>query len=474
MGIKRKSLPVLEQIEILDIGAKGKAIARQNDMVIFVANVVPGDIVDIQVTRKKKNYLEGIPVTFHSYSEKRVKEFCEHFGTCGGCKWQNLSYEDQLYYKQKQVFDQLQRIGGLPPEKLKMIHPILPSGKTTNYRNKLEFTFSNKCWLTKEEIESGKTITDQRALGFHIPTMLDKVLDIKKCYLQEDPSNDIRLAIKEYSIKKNLTYYDPRNHEGFLRNLIIRTSLTGEIMVIIIFSHDEKRKREDLLKFVSGEFPQITSLFYIINPKFNDTITDQEVKLFKGKDHIFEQMEDLVFKIGPKSFYQTNSEQAYRLYKVVLEYAQLTGKEMVYDLYTGIGTIAIYLAKSAKRIIGIEQIPEAVEDAKNNCELNKTNNVRFFTGDIKDILTPDFVAKNGLPEVVILDPPRTGIHKKAIVNIKKVNPSRIVYVSCNPATQARDISLLSDLYEVTQIQPVDMFPHTHHVENVVALTKVRP
>lgn len=471
MGIKRKSLPLLEQIEILDIGAGGKAIARQNDMVIFVANVVPGDIVDIRVTRKKKNYLEGIPVTFHFYSEKRVKEFCEHFGTCGGCKWQNLSYEDQLYYKQKQVFDQLQRIGGLPPEKLKMIHPILPSGKTTNYRNKLEFTFSNKCWLTKEEIKSGETITDQRALGFHIPTMFDKVLDIKKCYLQEYPSNEIRLAIKEYSIKNNLSYYNPGKHEGFLRNLIIRTSSTGEVMVIIIFSHEEKRKREDLLKFVSGEFPQITSLFYIINPKFNDTITDQEVKLFEGKDHIFEQMEDLVFKIGPKSFYQTNSEQAYNLYKVVRNYAQLTGKEIVYDLYAGIGTIAIFLAANAKKVIGIEQIPEAVDDAKVNGRLNNIKNVKFYTGDIKDLLTPDFTTKTGSPDVIILDPPRTGIHKKAIENIREANAQRIVYVSCNPSTQARDISLLSDLYEITHIQPVDMFPHTHHVENVVELAK---
>ena len=471
MGIKRKSLPLLEQVEIQDIGAKGKAIAKYNDMVIFVTNVVPGDIVDIQVTRKRKNYLEGIPVTFHSYSEKRVKEFCEHFGTCGGCKWQNLSYEDQLHYKQKQVFDQLQRIGGLPPEKLKTIHPILPSGKTTNYRNKLEFTFSNKCWLTKEEIESGKTITDRRALGFHIPTMFDKVLDIKKCYLQEYPSNDIRLAIKEYSIKNNLSYYDPGKHDGFLRNLIIRTSSTGEVMVIIIFSHEEKRKRKDLLKFVSGEFPQITSLFYIINPKFNDTITDQKVKLFKGKDHILEQMEDLIFKIGPKSFYQTNSEQAYNLYKVVRNYAQLTGKEIVYDLYAGIGTIAIFLAANTKEVIGIEQIPEAVDDAKANGRLNNIKNVKFYTGDIKDLLTPDFTTKAGSPDVIILDPPRAGIHKKAIENIREANAQRIVYVSCNPATQARDISLLSDLYEITQIQPVDMFPHTHHVENVVALAK---
>jgi 23S rRNA (uracil1939-C5)-methyltransferase len=468
---KRKTLPLLEKVEILDIGAEGKAIARHNNMVIFITGVVPGDIVDIRVTRKSKNYLEGVPVTFHHYSEKRVKEFCEHFGTCGGCRWQNLSYKDQLYYKQKQVIDQFQRIGGLQPDKIKLFNPVLPSEKTIYYRNKLEFAFSNKRWLTRGEKKPGETISDHYALGFHVPGRFDKVLNIKKCYLQENPSNEIRLAIKNHALRKNLSFHDPVKHEGFLRNLIIRNSSTGEIMVIMCFLHEEKRKKENVLRFIMETFPQITSLLYVINTKLNDTITNQEIKLYYGKDHITEQIEDLKFRVGPKSFYQTNSEQASRLFKVVRDYAQLTGRETVYDLYTGIGTIAIFLAKNARKVIGIEQIPEAVEDAKYNCELNKIKNIRFLTGDIKDILTPDFVAEYGSPEVVILDPPRTGIHKKAIEKIKKVNPRRIVYVSCNPATQARDISLLLDQYEITNIQPIDMFPHTHHVENVVAMVR---
>ncbi len=468
MGRKKRRNPLLEQVEILDIGAEGKAIAKVNDKVVFVPKVVPGDILDVQVTKTRKKYMEGMPVRFHKYSDMREEPFCAHFAVCGGCKWQNLPYEHQLAYKQKQVYDALERLGKIfPKERL----PIKASEKTRFYRNKLEFTFSNKRWLTKEEIESGKDFDNHNALGFHVPKVWDKVIDIEKCHLQTDPSNAIRNSIKTYANDNELTYFDIREQEGFLRNLIIRTASTGELMVIVVFYHEDKEKREGLLNFLNQQFPEITSLMYIINEKANDSITDQEVAYFAGRDHIWEEMEGLRFKIGPKSFYQTNSEQAYELYKITREFAQLTGDEVVYDLYTGTGTIANFVARKAHEVIGIEYVPEAIADAKINAEENKIENTRFYAGDMKDILTEAFLAENGTPDVIITDPPRAGMHKDVISTLLKANPQRIVYVSCNPATQARDLQLLAEAYETIKIQPVDMFPHTHHVENVALLVR---
>ncbi|MCB2196631.1 MAG: 23S rRNA (uracil(1939)-C(5))-methyltransferase RlmD [Bacteroidetes bacterium] len=466
MGRKRRSLPLIENIEITDVAAEGKAIAKVDNKVIFITQVVPGDIVDIQVTKKRKSFMEAIPVKFHKYSDIRVEAFCKHFGVCGGCKWQNLPYSEQLKYKHQQVIDNLERIAKV---ELPEIDNILPSDKTQFYRNKLEFTFSNKRWLTKDEINTEEKLDRNNALGFHVPKIWDKIVDIEKCYLQGDPSNAIRNEIRDYADENNLSYFDLRKQQGFLRNLIIRTSTTNELMVIMVFFYEDKKLIDGLLNHVAAKFPEITSLMYIVNSKANDSITDQEVILFQGNDHIFEQMEDLKFKIGPKSFYQTNSEQAYNLYSKAREFADLTGNEVVYDLYTGTGTIANFVAKKAKKVVGIEYVPEAIEDAQVNSEINQIDNTLFFAGDMRKILVPEFIAEHGTPDVIITDPPRAGMHPDVVQTILQANPVKIVYVSCNPATQARDISLLDQNYKVSKVQPVDMFPHTYHVENIVLL-----
>ncbi len=468
MARKKKSLPFYEAVEIVDIAAEGKAIAKIDDLVVFIPYVVPGDVIDLQLTRKKNKYAEGKPTKFEKYSSVRQEAFCEHFGVCGGCKWQILPYSEQLKYKQKQVTDNLTRIGKI---ELPEISPILGSERTEFYRNKLEFTFSNKKWLTYEQVLSGESFDNMDALGFHIPGMFDKVLDINKCWLQDDISNQIRNFIRKFCKENSLSFFDLRNRGGLMRNLIVRTSTTGELMLIVVFYEDDKENRELLLKAIENEFPQITSLLYIINQKANDTITDQEVLTWKGNDFIYEEMEGLKFKIGPKSFYQTNSEQAYNLYKITRDFAGLTGNELVYDLYTGTGTIANFVAKQAKQVVGIEYVDEAIEDAKFNVQNNKLENTLFYAGDMKDILTQDFINQHGKPDVIITDPPRAGMHNDVIEAILFADPQRIVYVSCNPATQARDLSLLDEKYKVTKVQPVDMFPHTHHVENVVLLNR---
>ncbi|NDW18996.1 23S rRNA (uracil(1939)-C(5))-methyltransferase RlmD [Dysgonomonas sp. 216] len=468
MARKKKELPILEAIEITDVAAEGKAIAKVNDMAIFVPYVVPGDIVDLQVTRKKNKYAEAKAINFIKYSDNRTEAFCEHFGVCGGCKWQILPYSEQLKYKQKQVTDNLTRIGKI---ELPEIAPIMGSEKTTFYRNKLEFTFSNKRWLTQQQIESGVTFDNMNGLGFHIPGMFDKVLDINKCWLQDDVSNQIRNFIREYCFREGSSFFDLRNRGGLMRTLIVRTSTTGELMVIVVFYDDDREQIESVLKAVESEFPQITSLLYIVNQKANDTITDQEVMTWKGNGFIYEEMEGLKFKIGPKSFYQTNSEQAYNLYKIARDFAALTGNELVYDLYTGTGTIANFVAKKAKQVVGIEYVEDAIIDARFNSENNGINNTLFYAGDMKDILNQEFINEHGKPDVIITDPPRAGMHDDVIDAILFASPQRIVYVSCNPATQARDLSLLDSMYKVTKVQPVDMFPHTHHVENVVLLEK---
>ncbi|GHT51203.1 23S rRNA (uracil-5-)-methyltransferase RumA [Bacteroidia bacterium] len=471
--MKKKPLPLLEKVLITGIAAEGKAIAKYNDMVIFIPFVVPGDVVDIQLIRKKHSYAEGKAVYFHEYSAQRVEPFCEHYGVCGGCKWQILPYSEQIRYKQQQVTDNLTRIGKIA---LPEISPVLGSEKTRFYRNKLEYTFSNKRWMTWEDVQSGKTFENRDALGFHIPDMFDKVLDINECWLQEEPSNAIRLAIKDFCLQHSYPFFDLREQTGLMRNLIIRTSTTGEVMLIVVFYEEDKEKRNALLDFIANRFQEITSLLYIVNQKANDTITDQVVHVFKGKDHIFEQMDvgakhflPLRFKIGAKSFYQTNSEQAYNLYTIARNFAGLSGNELVYDLYTGTGTIANFIAKDAKQVIGIEYVPEAIEDAKVNSEINGITNTLFFAGDMKNILNAGFIAQYGRPDVMITDPPRAGMHDDVIGTILFAEPKKIVYVSCNPATQARDLNLLDSKYKVTKVQPVDMFPHTHHVENVVLL-----
>lgn len=469
---KKKQLPLLEKVVITGVAAEGKAIAKVNDKVVFVPFVAPGDIVDIQLTRKKNSYAEGKAVYFHEYSALRTVPVCEHFGVCGGCKWQHLPYEEQLKHKHTQVVDNLSRIGKVAMEE---IRPILGSEKTTFYRNKLEYTFSNKRWLTEEQVKSGESFADMNGLGFHIPGMFDKVLDIRKCWLQDDISNRIRLAIREYCMThEGYPFFDLRNQDGFMRTLMIRTSSTGELMVIIVFYKEDVEKREALLTYVADSFPEITSLLYVINEKCNDTITDQEVLVFKGKDHMIEEMEGLQFKVGPKSFYQTNSEQAYNLYKITREFAGLTGNELVYDLYTGTGTIANFVSRHARQVVGIEYVPEAIEDAKVNSAINHIENTLFYAGDMKDILNTSFIEEHGRPDVIITDPPRAGMHDDVIKAILFAAPQRIVYVSCNPATQARDLSLLDEYYQVKKVQPVDMFPHTHHVENAVLLTPRPP
>ncbi len=466
---KNKRRQVFENVEVLDAGAKGKTIGKAPDgRVIFLTNAVPGDVVDVQTTKKRKAYFEGTATAFHTKSDKRVQPECRHFGVCGGCKWQNMGYEHQLFYKQKEVENNLKRIGHL---ELPAITPIKGSEKKYFYRNKMEFSFSDSRWLTLEELQSDTLFEDKNALGFHIPGMWDKILDIEKCHLQADPSNAIRLETKDFAQKKGLTFFNPRNQYGMLRTLMIRTSSTGEIMVLIQFYEDNEAKRNLLLNHLSQTFPQITALLYVINQKQNDTIYDQDIICYKGRDHIFEEMEGLRFKINAKSFYQTNSEQAYELYKITRDFAGLKGDELVYDLYTGTGTIAQFISKKAKKVVGIEAVPEAILDAKENAERNNITNADFFVGDMKNVFNEMFIAENGIPDVIITDPPRDGMHKDVVQQILTIAPNRIVYVSCNSATQARDLALMKELYDVTKVQPVDMFPQTHHVENVVLLEK---
>lgn len=460
--------PLLENIEIQKIAAEGKSIAYLEEKVLFVPNTIPGDIVDVQVTRKRKSFMEGFVVNIRKFSDLRIEPFCPHFGICGGCKWQNLPYEKQTEFKQQEIIDNLQRIGKV---ELHGVAPIIGSAKTRDYRNKLEFTFCNKRFLTREEIGQEIDIERTPALGFHVPGLFDKVVNVDVCYLQGAPSNEIRNFIRQFAIARKLPFYNIRDKEGFLRTLIIRTSSTGEVMVIVTFFQEDRKSREELLDALVKEFPQITSLMYVINEKANDTITDQEVIGYHGADHIFEEMEGLKFKIGPKSFYQTNSEQAYNLYSKTRELAGLNGSETVYDLYTGTGTIANFIARRAKQVIGIEYVPEAIEDAKVNSSINGITNTLFYAGDMKEVLNAGFIRQHGHPDVIITDPPRAGMHPDVVQTILNAAPDRIVYVSCNSATQARDLQLMDHAYEVRAVQPVDMFPHTHHVENIVLLQK---
>ena len=470
MARKKKELPLLEQVAITDVAAEGKALARVNDMVVFVPYVVPGDVVDLQVKRKKHSYAEAVAVKFHAYSSLRSEPFCKHFGICGGCKWQCLNYEEQLRYKQKQVTDNLTRIGKI---ELPEISPILGSEQTREYRNKLEFTFSNKRWLTQEEVEQDVKYDQMNAVGFHIPGAFDKVLAIDECHLMDDICNRIRNGVRDYAYEHGYTFFDLRSQEGMLRNMMIRVVDEGPGLMVVmqfkIVDSAEEVLMKQLLQYMADTWSEITSLMYVINNKCNDTIGDLPVHTFKGADHIIEQMEGLKFKVGPKSFYQTNSRQAYNLYKVAREFAGLTGNELVYDLYTGTGTIANFVSRQARQVIGIEYVPEAIEDAKVNSAINGIGNTLFFAGDMKDILNQEFINQYGRPDVIITDPPRAGMHGDVIDTILFAEPKRIVYVSCNPATQARDLSLLDVKYRVARVQPVDMFPHTHHVENVVLL-----
>ena len=470
MTRKKKPLPLLEKVLITDVAAEGKALVKVDGLAIFVPYVVPGDVVDLQLRRKKHSYAEAEAVKIHEYSQHRTAAFCPHYGVCGGCKWQILPYEEQLRYKQKQVMDNLTRIGKV---ELPECMPILGSKRTKEYRNKLEFGFSNKKWLTLEQVKSGEKFDQMNAVGFHIPGAFDKILDIDECHLMTDINNQIRNQLRTFAIEQNLEFYDLRNNRGLLRNIMLRTASTGEIMLLVQFCITTDKEREDALKvmgFLHETFPQISSLLYVNNTKCNDTIGDLDVITYSGTDFIYEEMEGLRFKVGPKSFYQTNSEQAYELYKVTREFAGLTGYELVYDLYTGTGTIANFVAKQARFVVGIEYVPEAIEDAKVNAALNGlADKTLFYAGDMKDILTDDFIAQHGRPEVIITDPPRAGMHADVVNVILNASPQRIVYVSCNPATQARDLQLLDEKYRVVKVQPVDMFPQTHHVENVVQL-----
>lgn len=470
MARKKKALPLLENITITDVAAEGKALARVDGLAVFVPYVVPGDVCDLQVRRKKHSYAEAEAVRIHKMSEVRATPFCKHYGVCGGCKWQVLPYEEQLRYKQKQVMDALTRIGKVElPECL----PILGSRQDREYRNKLEFGFSNKKWLTLEQVQSGERFEQMNALGFHITGAFDKILDIEECHLMRPLNNEIRNGLRDYALAQGLEFYDLRQNRGLLRNIMLRTASTGEVMLLVQFcitTDAEHEKALGVMSYLKAAHPEITSLLYVNNTKCNDTIGDLDVITYAGSDFIYEEMEGLRFKVGPKSFYQTNSEQAYELYKVTRSFAQLTGKELVYDLYTGTGTIANFVAKEARFVVGIEYVPEAIEDAKVNAQLNgQADKTLFYAGDMKDILTDDFIAEHGRPDVIITDPPRAGMHADVVNVILNAAPRRIVYVSCNPATQARDLALLDAKYKVVQVQPVDMFPQTHHVENVVQL-----
>ena len=458
---------VFKNVKILDAGAKGVSVAKAPDgKVIFLTNVVPGDVVDIQTMKKRKAYYEGITIRIHDFSEHRTVPVCSHFGVCGGCKWQNMKYSQQLFYKNQEVYNNLIRIGKI---ELPDFEPILGSEKKFFYRNKMEFGFSNARWMTEVEIQSGVEFNNKNALGFHIPRMWDKILDIEKCHLQEDPSNEIRNEIKRFAIENTLTFFNARAFEGLLRTLMIRTASTGELMVLLQFFENDKNSIELMMNFLADRFPQITSLQYVINQKQNDTLYDQEIILFKGRDYILEEMEGLQFSINAKSFYQTNSEQAYELYKITREFASLDGNEIVYDLYTGTGTIAQFVSKQAKKVIGIEAVPEAIIDAKANAKRNNISNCEFYVGDMKNVFNNEFIKQHGMPDVIITDPPREGMHKDVVEQIIKIGSKRVVYVSCNSATQARDLALMNEKYKVVRVRPVDMFPQTHHVENVVLL-----
>lgn len=467
MGKRRKDYPLIEGLHITTLAAEGKAMGKVDNQVVFVPMTVPGDVVDVQVRKHHRRFMEATVVRFVEKSPLRVEPFCEHFGVCGGCKWQSLPYEEQLNQKTKQVEDQLVRIGHLDiPE----VRPCLGSERTREYRNKLEFTFADKRWLTYEEIAEGGDIAAAPAVGFHIPGCFDKVLDIRKCHLQVDLSNRIRLATKQFCIDNGYSFHNARAHEGLMRTMVIRTASTGEVMVIVVFNENDTERINALMSHLRDMFPEITSLIYMINEKWNDSLGDREPICFAGKDHIIEEMEGLKFKVGPKSFYQTNSEQAYELYKVAREFADLKPTDVLYDLYTGTGTIANFCARRAKKVVGVEYVPEAIEDAKVNSMINSIDNTTFYAGDMKDVLSDEFIKRNGQPDVIILDPPRAGVDERVIEVIKRAAPQRMVYVSCNPSTQARDLALLSDMYKIEAVQPVDMFPHTHHVENVVKLT----
>ena len=471
MSRKKKVLPILENVEISAVAAEGKALARVDEMVVFVPYVVPGDVVDLQITRKKHHYAEAVAVKFHRYGPSRTQSFCPHFGVCGGCKWQCLSYEAQLSAKQQQVMDALQRIGGV---ELPQCSPILGSQKTTQYRNKLEFGFSNKAWLTQEQIASGERFSLPGAVGFHTSGSFDKILPIDTCYLMDDINNRLRNGIRDYAYQHSLSFYDQREHKGLLRGMMVRLSNTGELMLLIQFcisSEDERAQAMGLLDWIVTSFPQVSSLLWVDNQKYNDTFGDLDVHCYYGTDHIYQTMEGLRFKVGPKSFYQTNTDQAYILYKVARDFASLSGQELVFDLYTGTGTIANFVAHEARQVIGIEYVPEAIEDARENSRINGIDNTLFYAGDMKDILNRDFITKHGRPDVIITDPPRAGMHSDVIDVILFAAPKRVVYVSCNPATQARDLQMLDKDYQVTAVQPVDMFPHTQHVENVVLLER---
>ncbi|MES4922042.1 23S rRNA (uracil(1939)-C(5))-methyltransferase RlmD [Hoylesella timonensis] len=469
MSRKKKPLPILEGVTITDVAAEGKSLTRVDDMVVFVPFAVPGDVVDLQVRKKKHHYCEAEVVRFIKYSERRAEPVCQHFGICGGCKWQNLPYEDQLKAKQKQVHDQLTRIGKV---ELPDFRPILGSEKNYEYRNKLEFSCSNKRWLTKEEVNSGVQLDHKNAIGFHITGAFDKIYPIEKCWLMDDLCNQIRNEIRDYALDNGISFFDVREQTGLLRDIMIRNSSTGEWMVLVQFKFQEQgdeQRAHDLLQHIGDRFPEITSLLYVNNQKCNDTFSDQTVEVFKGKDHITEIMDKLQFKVAAKSFYQTNTQQAFHLYEVARQLAQLTGKELVYDLYTGTGTIANFVARHAQQVIGIEYVEDAIADAKANSKCNGIENTLFYAGDMKDILTDEFVKQHGKPDVIITDPPRAGMHPDVIQTILRAAPKRIVYVSCNPATQARDLEVLNEQYRVEAVQPVDMFPHTPHVENVVLL-----
>lgn len=463
---KIKKNYVIENLEVIDISTEGKAIAKQDGLVVFIEGAVPGDVVDVMVHRKKNSFAEGKVHQVKQLSKDRVEPVCPHFGTCGGCKWQNLDYKTQLVFKQKYVYDAFTRIGKLD---FKDINPILGNKADYFYRNKMEFSFSNKKWLTNEQIASGEDVGNKNGLGFHIPGMFDKILDIHSCYLQGDPSNDIRNSVRQYAYEKELTFFDIRNKAGFLRTLMVRTTSAGEIMVVVAVFEWLEKELFELLDFLKTKFPQITSLLYVHNPKGNDTLHDLDVKVYHGRDHILEDMEGLKFKISAKSFYQTNSEQAYELYKITRDFAGLKGDEIVYDLYTGTGTIANFVARQAKKVVGVEYVEDATKDATENSKANGINNTVFFAGDMKDILNAEFILTHGKPNVIITDPPRAGMHEDVIKVILEARPEKVVYVSCNPSTQARDLALMEHLYQVVKIQPVDMFPQTAHVENVALL-----
>jgi 23S rRNA (uracil1939-C5)-methyltransferase len=460
---------ILEKVEITDAGSNGKAIGKYNNVIVFVPFAAPGDVVDIKIVLRQKNYLEGRIVGVHRFSENRVTPFCEHFGTCGGCHWQHLMYNDQLKYKRKQVIDNFMRIGKFPfPE----VNPIIPSKEAIFYRNKLEYTFNNKRWLEKDEINNRNEIFNMNALGYYIPQRFDRVLDIKQCYLQKAPSNSIRLAMKKFAVDNEYEFYDIKKHKGLLRNIIIRnSSTTGEFMLIVIFSKNEEDKINKILEHISALFPDMASLLYVINDRMNEVITTLDVNLFKGRPYIIEKMENLIFRVGPVSFFQTNSQQAYEMYKIAREYANLNKNQIVYDLYTGTGTIAQFVAAKAKRVIGIEYNEHSVADAKINASVNNIENAEFFAGDMVKVLNEDFIAAHGKPDVIITDPPRIGMHKNVTEQILKTDAQKIVYISCNPATQARDLAAMTEKYKIIEVQPVDMFPQTHHVENIVLLEK---